>query len=115
MLNEIQRKRMAQLRDAETQGTLTDAEQAELSELFQIIYDAEAVYLKPAIAAMEQKRKQLEAENARMRSLMQRRKDLLSRLQQVLEETRAEWEALDTETKSLAGADAMPVVTGAIR
>ncbi len=79
MLNTTQREHLNRLREAEMQRTLTATEQAELAALFQIIIDAEAAYLQPAIDAMKQKRKQMEAELAEAQSFLQHSEAALSR------------------------------------
>ena len=115
ILNKAQRERFNRLREAESQGTLSLAEQEELAKLFQIIEDAEAAYLKPAMDAREQEHQRMQAQIVKMRDLMQRREMLVNRLQQVLKETREEWETIDREMNSLEMADPKVSLVGAIR
>ncbi len=72
MWDEQKRERFQTLRQRELDDTLTEAEQAELSQMIQEIEDAEAAYLRPATERLRCERERIEEQNRELQGLVQR-------------------------------------------
>jgi signal-transduction protein with cAMP-binding, CBS, and nucleotidyltransferase domain len=81
MLEEQKSRRFQELRQRQQQGSLSEAEQAELAILVKELETAEAAYLRPAILRLRQERKSLEYQNRSLEALVRRKEDLVRRLQ----------------------------------
>jgi hypothetical protein len=84
MWDNVTRQRYNHLRTCEWEGLLTEAEQAELAAMTQGLYDAEAVYLRPATARLQHDTAQLRTRlervlerNRRLEALARRKEALL--------------------------------------
>jgi hypothetical protein len=91
------RTQFEHLRAKEDKGTLTRAERAMLTAMVEEIEGAESARLAPAIQRLDDECAQVEAQNAALKGLIQRKKDLVRRLEQILVETNAEEDAIRKE------------------
>ena len=80
MLTESQHKRFNELQQKEEDGILNVAEQKELNGLIRIIEDAEKEALRPATEQIRQERLQIQAQNAALKTLVNRQERLVRRL-----------------------------------
>jgi hypothetical protein len=71
--------RFQNLRQQELEGTLSKAEQAELSLLTQEIETEEAAYLRPATERLRREREVIEAQNRALQALVRRRRSVAGR------------------------------------
>jgi hypothetical protein len=101
MWDNVKRQRYNHLRTREWEGMLTEAEQAELAAMTQELYDAEAVYLRPATERLQHDTAQLRTKlervlerNRRLEALVRRKEALLARVEAFVGEAEAEQEAL---------------------
>lgn len=95
ILTSEQKARLSELRSRE--NTLTSNEAAELRRLLQVIEDAEMVYFGPANDKLRQEREVLQAHNAQLRQLIERKKAVVARLKKAMEEAQTERQAIDEE------------------
>lgn len=87
------------------EGTLTPAERAELASLTEELTAAEAVYLVPGEQRLRREREAIEAQNAALEALADRKSALVARLREVLAQSRTERQAIEGELAAvLAGA-----------
>jgi hypothetical protein len=99
------------LRASEEAGTLTPREQEELAGMIEEIDRAEAASLQSSAEQEEAECLRLEAQNAALSTLLQRRQALARKLEQVLVEAKSEEESIKEElARILAGPK---VVSGA--
>jgi hypothetical protein len=104
MWDDRKRQRFTELRRREEDGTLSDAQRAELAALTGEILDLESAYLGPAAQRLRQQRENFDAQNRRLEALVARKAALAERLQNVLSEAAAERHAIEGEVESvLAG------------
>lgn len=92
-----QRAQFERLRQKEESGSLNPAEQKQLAAMIKEIEDAEAVSLEPALKRLENEGARVEQQNAALQELIQRKKVLVRRLEQVLGETLREENAIQEE------------------
>jgi D-aminopeptidase len=85
------------LRALEEAGTLTRREQKELAGMIEEIDRAEAASLQPSVEREEAECLRLEAQNADLAALLERRQALAGKLEQVLAEAKAEDDAIEEE------------------
>ena|SRR2546425_5742528 len=78
MWDEVKQTRFNALRAAERQGTLTEAEGAELRALTQELDALEAAYLHPATEHMRQEREVLVEQNSKLAALLREQQDFLA-------------------------------------
>jgi len=95
MWSQLKRKRFQILRQRELDGTLTDAEQAELSQMNAEIENS--VPLDAATKRLSEQRKQIEAQNRALDALVQRKQALVNRLKAVIDELEVEQKAINAE------------------
>ena len=103
MWNKRKRKRFQILCQSELEGTLTDAEGAELSQMIAEIEETEAASLRPAIERMQDEREEIEAQNRALKTLVQRKEAFLTRLHVVLDELEVEQQAINEEFVRIIG------------
>jgi hypothetical protein len=97
MWDEQQRSRFEQLRQAQQERALTDAEQTELTSMVCDIEALEAAYLQPSTDRIRQERLNLAARNRRLEIVAGRQEALALRLRNFLAETAAERRAIKCE------------------
>src|SRR5947207_2187923 len=97
MWDEQQQARFDALRARKEAGTLTRREQKELAGMIEEIDRAEAASLQPSVEREEAECLRLEAQNAALATLLERRQALTGKLEQVLAEAKAEEEAIEEE------------------
>jgi peptidoglycan hydrolase CwlO-like protein len=102
------RARLEWLRQREEEGTLTEAEWAELTQMIAEIETAEAAYLHPATERLEAESAQIEAQNAELARLIRRKEALVQRLKQTLAELDAERQAIEKEQRRVLSGSAPP-------
>jgi chromosome segregation ATPase len=100
------RRQFEQLREKEGNGTLSAAERARLTAMIEEIEIAEAAYLGPAIQRLEGECAQVEAQNAALQGLIQRKQEMIRRLEQILAETKAEEDAIQEELRRVLSGSA---------
>ena len=81
--------RLNALRAAERQGTLTEAERAELAVLTQKLDALEAAYLTPATARVQQEREALKAHNKQLEALLHEQQIYLADARNLVAELQA--------------------------
>lgn len=107
MLTESQRQRFRTLQQKEDTDTLSPTEQAELQAFVQFIEDEEARYLRPATQRIKERNLQLAAQNAALKTLVEREKRLNGYLQRVLRKVDNERQSIATELASILEASAV--------
>jgi hypothetical protein len=80
MWDEVKQARCNVLRIAERQGTLTEAEGAELLALTQELDALETAYLQPATARVRQEREALGEQNSKLEELLREQQDYLAEI-----------------------------------
>jgi D-aminopeptidase len=104
MWEEQKRARFQELRQQQSESTLTEAEQAELAVLIQELEAAEAASLVPAVERLRQNREHLESQNRALEVLALRKEALATRLREFLTEARTERRGIERELAAvLAG------------
>jgi hypothetical protein len=88
MWNARKRTRFGRLREKQESGTIDATEQAELAAMVEEIENAEAAYLGPANEKLEAECARVEAQNATLQGIIQRKKELIRRLEQIFAEAR---------------------------
>jgi hypothetical protein len=101
MWKPAKRARFEALRQREEAGALTGAEQTELAQMINEIESAEAVYLRPATERLRAERAELNARNAALQRLLQRKEALVRRLEQTLTEVKTERRAIEEELERI--------------
>ncbi len=101
MWNDEQKQRFQMLRTRDRQQALTSAEQAELARMIQELEDEEAAYLRPATQRLEQRNTQMAAQNAALKTLVEKEERLNRYLQKVLKKVDRERQALAAELASI--------------
>lgn len=104
MWNEEQKQRFQVLRTRERQDELTASEQGELARMIQELEEEEAAYLRPATQRLEQRNLDMVAQNAALKTLIEREKRLNQYLQRVLKKADNERHAISTELASILAA-----------
>ncbi len=103
-MTDKQRNHFQQLREREAAGLpLTEADTAELVAFIQEIEQQEAAYLAPATQRIHAERLTLAEQNRTLETLAQRKEALAERLQQVLQESRAERQEINKEAARILG------------
>src|SRR5712692_4239117 len=97
MWDEQKQARFDALRALEEAGTLTRREQRELAGMIEEIDRAEAASLQPSVEREEAECLRLEAQNAALAALLERRQALAGKLEQVLAEAKAEDDTIEEE------------------
>jgi hypothetical protein len=100
---EAQRQRFQHLRQRDSLGLLTQAEQAELAALGQERERNEAAYLSPATQRLRAERQTLQTQNSRLEALVRRKEALAQRLRDFLADARAEQNAIEGELAAVLG------------
>src|SRR5687767_5050200 len=111
MWDEQRQARFDALREREEARTLTQREQKELAGMIEELERTEAAYLQPSVEREEAECRRLEAQNAALSTLLQRRQALAHKLEQILEEATAEDEAIKEELARIL--DSSEAVSGA--
>ena len=101
MWNDEQKQRFQMLRNRQRQQALTISEQAELARMIEELEEEEAAYLRPATRRLEQRNLQNAAQNAALKTLVEREKRLNRYLQRVLRKVDNERQAIATELASI--------------
>ncbi len=97
MWDEQKQARFDALRAQQETGTLTRRDQKELAGLIAELDGTEAACLQPSAEREEADLMRLEAQNAALADLLERRALLAHKLQQVLAEAKAEEDAIEEE------------------
>jgi hypothetical protein len=95
--------RLNALRAAERQGTLAEAERAELAALTQQLDAFEAVYLTPATARVQQEREALEAQNRQLEALLHEQQLYLADVRNLVAELQAREQQWRTRYAAITG------------
>lgn len=103
MWDERRRQRFQQLRERESLGQLTQAEQAELASLGQELERTESAYLSSATRRVREEREAVENQNSSLQTLVHRKESLVRRLRDFLEDVQAERNAIDGELAAVLG------------
>ena len=111
MLTETQRQRFRALQNGEENGTLSEAEQAELQAFVQLIEEKEALYLRPATERIRQERLLLEEQNQELQVLVRRQERLERRLKRFLALSASERDKINAQVQAILNAN----TTGAAR
>jgi len=101
MQDATKRARFESLRQREEEGTLTEAEQAELAQMIEEVERAEAAYLRPATERLRADRAEFTRQNGALQGVLQRKEALVRRLEQTLAEARTERDALEEEVNRI--------------
>jgi hypothetical protein len=104
MWGDEQRTRFQQLRERQSEGTLTVVEQEELEALTRQLEAAEGRYLAGATQRIRAQREVLETQNQSLELLVQRKERLVKRLGDVLADAQSEREAIESELADVLGA-----------
>lgn len=111
MWDEPQRERFHVLRQGALDGTLTTAEQAELTQMIHEIESAEAAALRVSTEQLRGERARLEAANRALQAVVQRKEAFARRRQGLLAEMEAERHAIDEELARILGQQTRPWVS----
>ena len=106
MWNDEQKQRFQELRNRERQQELTTLEKTELARMIQELEEEEAAYLRPATRRFEQRNIQMAAQNAALKTLVEKEKRLNRYLQKVLKKVDSERQAISAELTSILEASA---------
>ena len=93
----MRQKQKTRLKELRGKQNLSNAENAELSELLAQADAEETALLAPSWAKMERETAEITRQNAALRSLVERRKALAARLRRQLGEAQAESRAINAE------------------
>src|SRR2546423_5716096 len=104
MWDEERHARFQALRTANRQGSLSEADRAELAGLIRELEDEEAAYLRPASQRLEEEARQLEAHTAPLREILKREKRLAARLERELSAAQKEQDSLRDEKAQIVAA-----------
>ena len=102
-LDSAKRARFKFLRQLEEEGALTSTQKTELTQMFEEIESAEAVYLRPATERLRVQRAGIAQRNQALQQLLDRKEALARRLEQTLAEARAEHAAIQEELSRILG------------
>jgi hypothetical protein len=109
MGNAAKRSRFEELRRREEEGTLTEAEHAELASTIEEIESAAAASLRPATERLRAERAQIQERTAALQRLVRRKEALARHLEQTLAQAKAERRAIQEEqNRILSGGPASP-------
>src|SRR5437870_3611469 len=108
MQDAAKRAKFESLRQREEEGTLTEAEQAELAQMIEEVERAEAAYLRPATERLRADRAEVTRQSGALQGVLQRKEALVRRLEQTLAEARAERDALEEEVNRILSGTAGP-------
>ncbi|GAC1310566.1 MAG: hypothetical protein NVSMB27_47500 [Ktedonobacteraceae bacterium] len=97
MWDEEQKQRFQTLRTRQRTDELNEAEQAELARMIRDLEEEEAAYLRPATQRLEESNRQKTAQNAALKTLVEREKRLNRYLRKVLQKVDNERQAISTE------------------
>lgn len=105
MLIPAQRQRFHALRDRQDAGeVLTAQEQSELTDILRQWDEAEAEAMAPALKSMDEENARLRERLAALTSLAEREDRYLTRLRTIVEDLRAERQAIEAERARLTAA-----------
>ena len=110
MWNEDKQRRLDVLRVREAQGTLSEAEQAEVEALFAELDAEEALTMRPALERQQQRQAKLREEKEQLSASVDQLEEIVSEQEQLLADARSYLNWL--RTKRAAIADKYYQITG---